>query len=72
MADGNRNLALKGRLCLAKYFALFVTKYRPKLRAPGVHLRQQSRLSLHLDLNLDLNPDLYPSLHRAFLTKFCQ
>ncbi|MBM3330788.1 hypothetical protein FJY68_02915 [candidate division WOR-3 bacterium] len=59
-------------MCLAKYFALFVTKYRPKLRAPGVHLRQQSRLSLHLDLNLDINLNLYQSLLRALLTKFCQ
>jgi hypothetical protein len=54
-------------LRLAKYFALFVTKYRPKLRALCIHLHQQSRLSLHLNLNLDLNLNLYPSLLRAFL-----
>ena len=53
LLPGDRNLASKARLHLAKYLSLFVGKYRPKLRELHTRLHQQSRLSLHLDLNLD-------------------
>jgi hypothetical protein len=57
------------QLRLAKYRWKLIAKYRQRLRALCIHLRQQLRLSLHLNLNLDLRLDLHLSLRRAFLAK---
>jgi hypothetical protein len=62
-------LAPKAPLFLAKYRQKLVTKCRSKLRALGIHLRQQLHISLHLDLNLDLNFYLHSSLLRALFAK---
>jgi hypothetical protein len=47
------------QLRLAKYRWKLIAKYRQRLRALCIHLRQQLRLSLHLNLNLDLRLDLH-------------
>jgi len=51
------------RSSLAKYPALFLTKYRRSYRSLGIRLRQQLRLSLYLELNLDPCPDLNLNLN---------
>ena len=57
------------RLCLAKYPAKYVGKYRRKHRAPCIRLRRRLRSSRYLDLNRDLNPKPYVSLYRELLAK---
>jgi len=56
-------------LRLAKYFSLFVRKYRQTYPHLCTHLRRQSRRSLYLNLNLDLYLNLNLSLYRELVAK---
>jgi len=72
LKDHSRSGAPKRQLRLAKYFSLFVRKYRQTYPHLCTHLRRQSRRSLYLNLNLDLYLNLNPSLYRVLFVKSCQ
>ncbi len=69
MKGHSRSRAPKRQLRLAKYFSLFVRKYRQTYPHLCTHLRRQSRRSLYLNLNLDLYLNLNLSLYRELVAK---
>jgi hypothetical protein len=63
----DRNLALKARLCPAKYRSSFVRKFRQKYRRLRTRLYRQLHRSLYFSLSLNLDLDLNPSLFGTLL-----